>query len=99
MTTGNEGSPPPPANAISPTGTGPRADRIRSTAVDGSPVSNPNLEQAFATLAEENQDMILAEYVLDLRDEPTKSVQDGRLTVSAIQKLWPRRNLFRHLNF
>ena len=35
--------------------------------------------------------MILAEYILDLRDEPTKSVQDARITVSAIQKLWPRR--------
>ena len=39
----------------------------------------------FATLQEENQDMTLAEYVLDLRDEVLKSVQDARITVSAIQ--------------
>ena len=48
------------------------------------------LDNDFSQLAEEDQDWIIADFVLDLRDEGY-SVQLARDAVSALQKEWPRR--------
>jgi len=46
---------------------------------------------AFADLNEEEQDWLLGDYLMDLRESESSSVQDGRYCLAAAQKEFPRR--------